>query len=74
MKDFLNNSTCKSPPSLKIFSQASPIILQLFNVGLESNISSMRQSVSSPNETLGRELKYDAQLSIFDLLRPKCFI
>ena len=57
MKDFLNNSTYKSPPSLKIFSQSSPIIFQLFKVGLESNISSMRRSVSSPSETPGRELK-----------------
>ena len=36
-----------------------------------SNISSMRCSVSSPDETLRRELKiiyYDAQRSIFDKL------
>ena len=47
MKDFLNNSTCKSPPSLKIFLQASLIIFQLFKVGSKSNISNMRHSVSS---------------------------
>ena len=32
------------------------------------NISSMRRSVSSSDETLRRELKYDAQRSIFDKL------
>ena len=33
------------------------------------NISSMRRSVSSPDETLRREKKYDAQRRIFDELR-----
>ena len=38
--------------------------------GTVCNISSMRLSVSSPYETLRRELKkYDAQRSIFDELR-----
>ena len=33
------------------------------------NISSIRRSVSSPDESLRRELKYDAQRSFFDELR-----
>ena len=37
--------------------------------GLSCNISNMRCSVSSPDETPRRELKYDAQRSIFDELR-----
>ena len=33
-----------------------------------NNISSIRCSVSSPDETLGREMKYDMPRSIFDKL------
>ena len=33
------------------------------------NISSMRCHISSPDETLRRELKYDARQIIFDELR-----
>ena len=32
----------------------------------------MRRSVSSPDDTLRRELKYDAQMSIFDELQGVC--
>ena len=41
--------------------------VKLENTGC--NISSMTCSVSSPDETPRRELKYDAQQSIFDELR-----
>ena len=36
---------------------------------ISCNISNMRCSVSSPDETPRRELKYDAQRSIFDELQ-----
>ena len=39
---------------------------QYASVELGSNISIMRRSVSSPDETPKRELKYDVQQSIFD--------
>ena len=38
-------------------------------ISFSCNISNMRRSVSSPDETPRRELKYDAQRSIFDELR-----
>ena len=41
----------------------------LFFINVRCNISRIRCSVSSPDETLRREMKYDTQPSIFDKLR-----
>ena len=38
-------------------------------LGVSCNISSMRRSVSSPDEAPRRELKYNVQWSILDKLR-----